>query len=278
MKARLEKILIHTGLLVFAVWSLFPVVWVVTASFRPNLGALAGDHPFAFTPRTDNYLAVFQQSTFPHCFANTLIISVSATLLSLILGVPAGYGLARFRFLGRRFLSRWVLAVRLVPPIAFVVPFFIMFKTLQLLDARITLISIYTAFLLPFSIWLFNSFVREIPIESEEAALVDGCTRLGALFRVVLPRLWPAIGAASLLNLAAAWNEFLFALILTTSRAVTLPVAVTSFIGERGVLWGQITAAAVLTMSGPLIMTMLVNRYLLRGLTLGRTSDQGRSP
>lgn len=269
MKLKPEKIIVYAGLLVFAVWSLFPVLWVLTASFRPNLGALAGDNPFAFTPSLDNYRLVLLKSTFPACFKNTLIISISATLLSIILGVPAGYGLARFRFLGRRFLSRWVLAIRLVPPIAFVVPFFIMFKALELLDARITLISIYTAFLLPFSIWLFNSFVREIPIEAEEAALVDGCTRFGALFRVVLPRLWPAIGAVSLLNLAAAWNEFLFALILTTSHAATLPVSVASFMGERGVLWGQITAAGVMTMSGPIIMTMLVNRYLLRGLTLG---------
>lgn len=245
------------------------MLWILTASFRPNLGALSGDSPLAFSPSLDNYRMVLQNSTFPACFKNTLIISVSATLLSLVLGVPAGYGLARFRFFGSRLLSRWVLAVRLVPPIAFVVPFFVMFKALELLDTRITLISIYTAFLLPFSIWLFNSFVREIPIEAEEAALVDGCTRLGALFRVVLPRLWPAIGAVSLLNLAAAWNEFLFALILTTSQAATLPVSVASFVGERGVLWGMITAAGVLTMSGPIIMTMLVNRYLLRGLTLG---------
>ncbi len=263
------KIGLYIILVLFAVWSLFPVVWVITTSLRPNEGAMTGNHPFDFSPELNNYQSVWTQTGFPHYFINTLVTSVASTALSLILGLLAGYALARFRFRGNNSLAQWILSVRLAPPIAFVVPLFIMFNTLKLIDSSAVLITVYTAFLLPFSIWLFSSFIKEMPREVEEAALIDGCNHWQVVLKVMIPQMWPAIAAVALLNLTAAWNEFLFALILTSSSAVTLPVGITSFIGERGVLWGQITAAAVITMIIPVILSILANRYLVRGMSLG---------
>jgi multiple sugar transport system permease protein len=263
------SVLVYFVLIGFALWSLLPIVWVAATSLRPDTGALAGDNPFAFSPELDNYNTVLTQKNFSSYFLNTLEVSVTATFLSLILGITAGYGLARFRFKGNAKLSQWILSTQLVPPIAFVVPFFIFFKTLQLLDTPYALIIVYTIFLLPFSIWLFTSFIKEVPVEAEEAALVDGCGRLRVLWAIILPTIWPAVGAVALLNLVAAWNEFVFALTLTSAKAATLPVAVSGFMGDRGILWGQITAAAVMTMIVPIIMSIIIHRYLVRGITLG---------
>ena len=256
-------------LVLFAVWSLFPVAWVVMTSLRPNEGAMTGDTPFDFVPGLSNYVNVWNNTNFFRCFFNTLLTAVVSTALSLVLGLPASYAMARFHFRANTGLSQWILSIRLAPPMAFVVPLFIIYRTLHLLDSRPGLITVYTAFLLPFSIWLLASFIREIPQEAEEAALVDGYNRWQVLWKVLVPQIWPAISAVALLNLVAAWNEFLFALILTSSKAVTLPVGLTSFIGERGVLWGQITAAAVITMIVPIILSILANRYLVRGMSMG---------
>ncbi|MDY6833689.1 MAG: carbohydrate ABC transporter permease [Chloroflexota bacterium] len=263
------KIAVYSGLLLFALWSLFPIIWVVRTSLGPDAAPMGADNPFDFNPRFDNYYNVWAHTNFRDALTNTVTISVTATFLSTLLGVTAAYSLARFRFRGNKPLLQWILSIRLAPAIAFVVPFFIIFKTLELLDTPIALIITYTAFLLPFSIWLLASFIREVPMEAEQAALVDGCDHLQVLRRIVLPQIWPAIGVVALLNLVAAWTEFLFALTLTSVDSVTLPVTMSNFFGERGVMWGQITAAAVMTMVVPITLAVAIQRYLLRGISLG---------
>lgn len=260
---------IYAALILFAVWSLFPVFWVILASFRPNLGILSGENPFIFHATSENYRNVWSESSFTDYLLNTTIISVTATMLSVILGLVAGYGFARFQFRGNRLLSQFILSIRLAPVVAFIVPLFMMFRSLDMLDSRFTLIMVYTTFLLPFSIWLFTSYIREVPIEAEEAALVDGCSHFGVIWRVLLPQVWPAVGTVAILNFIAAWNEFLFALTLTSVDAVTLPVGITSFLGERGVQWGMITAAATLTMVIPVTLAIIINRSLVRGIAMG---------
>lgn len=265
------KIIIYTAMVFFAIWSLLPLVVMISTSLGPNLAPLSSDSPFASSVSLDNYQYVWNQTAIPTYLRNTVIISVSATFLSLAFGIPAAYAFARFRFRGSGGIARWILSMRMMPLIAFIVPFFFMFATFHLLDTHLSLIIVYTAFLLPFSIWLLTSFIREVPVEAEEAAQVDGLTRLQVVYKVILPQIWPAIGVVAMLNLIAAWNEFLFALSFTSVKAVTLPVGVVSFIGERGVQWGQISAAAVITMIVPIAISIAINRYLLRGLTLGAT-------
>ena len=175
-------------------WSLFPVLVIVMTSFKPNLAGLAGGNPFFFPIRVENYVNVWRHTDFFNYLLNTLLISLSSCAISVVLGLPAAYALARFRFRGRMLVAQWLLSIRLAPPIAFVVPFFMMFKTLRLLDTPITLILIYSTFLLPFSIWMLCSYIREIPVESEEAAFIDGLSHIGVLRMVVLPQILPAIG------------------------------------------------------------------------------------
>ncbi len=263
---RLSTKLIYAFILtVFLVWSLFPLFWLAITALRPNLGPLQMGNPFVFSPSLDNFCSVLSGKNLLPYFLNSLIIGLVATFLSLFFGVLAAYGLARFNFRGRRLALQWILSIRLLPPIGFVVPLFIMFKALNMLDTPATLIIVYTAFLLPFSIWMLTTTIQEIPKESEEAALLDGNNHFQVLIKIVLPSLWPAMAAVALLNIVAAWNEFLFALVFTSKKAVTLPVAITAFLGDRGVYWGEISAAALLTAIVPVLLLLLVHKQLYRG-------------
>lgn len=259
---------VYVGLVLVSLWTIFPLVFTLITSFKPNLAGLSEGNPFIFPPRLDNYIKVWQQTDFLRYLFNSSLISISACAVSILMGLPAAYALSRMQFKGRSFWAQGFLSVRLAPPIAFVVPFFMMFKTLRLLDTHLALILVYTVFLLPFSIWMFSSYIRQIPIEAEEAALVDGYTRFGALFKVVAPQVLPAIGAVALLNISMAWNEFLFALILTSSKSITLPVAVSGFLGERGVFWGQIAAAAVLIMIVPILISIAIHRTIVKAMVI----------
>ena len=259
---------VYIGLLLVSLWTIFPLLFTIITSFKPDLAGLSEGNPFIFTPRMDNYFRVWRQTDFLRYLFNSTLISISACAVSILMGLPAAYALSRMRFRGRRFWAQGFLSVRLAPPVAFVVPFFMMFKTLRLLDTHLALILVYTLFLLPFSIWMFSAYIRQIPIEAEEAALVDGYTRFGALFKVVLPQIRPIVGAVALLNISAAWNEFLFALILTSSNSVTLPVAISSFLGERGVFWGQMAAAAVLIMLVPIIISIIIHKTMAKAMIL----------
>ncbi|MEJ2642169.1 MAG: carbohydrate ABC transporter permease [Desulfosarcinaceae bacterium] len=261
---------IYLGLLLFALWSLFPIAIILVTSLRPNQAGLGAGSPFWFRPQPGNYIGVLGESGFLNYLGNSLVVSVATALITTLFGLPAAYALARFDFRSRRFLAQWFLAVRLAPPIAFVTPFFMMFAVLKILDTPPALILVYTTFLTPFSIWLFSARIREVPPAAEEAAMVDGLTRLQALVRVVVPQIRPTIAAVALLNLVTAWNEFLFALILTSARAVTLPVAVSGFFGERGVLWGSIAAAGVLIMLPPVLISIWLQRFMGRTYAVGK--------
>jgi multiple sugar transport system permease protein len=263
------KSILYLAMLLFAAWSLFPLIVTISTSLGPNLVPLAAGSPFFTSVTVDNYVHAFQNKKMVFYLGNTAIISVTATVLSVVCSVSAAYAFARFKFRGSGILSRWILSMRLIPSITFLTPFFIMFVTLNLINTHMSLIIVYTAFLLPFSIWILTSFIHEIPPEAEEAAQVDGLTRFQVLYKIILPQIWPAIGVVSMLNLVAAWNEFLFALTLVSAGAATLPVGITSFIEERSTAWGQITAAAIVTMIVPIAISIAINKYLLRGLTLG---------
>ena len=261
--------MVYIGMVIFAVWTLFPLFVMISTSLGPNLAPLSSDRPVLSSVSPDNYIHAWNETNIPLYLRNTVIVSITSTFLSLAFGVPAAYAFARFRFRGSRFLSRWILSIRLLPPIAFIVPFFVMFASFHLLHKYSSLIIVYTTFLLPFSIWLLASFIHEVPFEAEEAAQVDGLSRLQVVYKIILPQIWPAIGVVAMLNMVAAWNEFLFALTLTGAKTATLPLGVVNFIGERGVEWGHISAAAVITMIVPVIISIAINRYLIRGLTFG---------
>jgi multiple sugar transport system permease protein len=206
---------------------------------------------------------------FSHFIQNSAIAAVSSTAVAVIFGAPAAYTLARFRFKARSNLAFWILSLRMTPPIAAIIPLFILLRTFQLLDTLQGLILVYTTFNLPFVIWLMRGFFEDLPIELEESAMVEGCSRYGAFFRVALVLASPGLAAAAIFTFLFTWNEFLFALILTGTSARTMPVAVQLFMRETGIDWGHMCAAAVVMMVPMLIFTLFIKRYLVRGLTFG---------
>ena len=167
-------------------------------------------------------------------------------------------------------MAFWILSIRMTPAIAAVIPIFIMLRTVRLLDNQVGLILVYSVLLnLPFVVWMMRGFFEDLPVELEESAMVDGCSRLGAFARIALVLASPGLASTAILTFLFAWNEFVFALILTATSARTMPVAVQLFMRETGILWGQMTSAAVVMMVPVIILTFFIQRYLVRGLTFG---------
>jgi multiple sugar transport system permease protein len=185
-----------------------------------------------------------------------------------VLGSLAAYSIARYKT-GGDFLSFWILSIRMAPPIAGIIPIFIMMRYTRLLDKHAALILSYFLFNLPFAVWLTKGFFEDIPADVEGAALVDGWNRFQAFWRVALPLAVPALIVTGLFCFIFSWNEFLFALVLTRSKAVTLPVIISGMVGGHEIMWGEISALSVLTSLPVTILAMLLQRYLVRGLTFG---------
>jgi multiple sugar transport system permease protein len=193
-------------------------------------------------------------------------------VLSLIAGSLAAYGLARFP-MSRGFrnnISFWILSTRMVPPIVTIIPIYLLFVNLHWLNSYHALIIVYTGFALPFTTWMMRAFIQELPVDLEEAALVDGDNRLTAFFRIVLPLTAPGMAATAVFSIVVLWNEFIFALILaSTSKTITLPVGVSGLVSQYELLWGEMGAAGTVVILPILIFSLSVQRYLVRGLTVG---------
>lgn len=266
--------LIHYILAVAALLiALVPVYWAVTISLKNETDQFAVPPLwFDFKPTLAHYKDAFIERGFGNYFLTSLIIALTSTFLALTLGTFAAYALARFRLphkLGSR-LSLWILSTRMFPPIVTAIPLFLLMRDLRLLDTMLSLIIVYTAFNLPFVVWMMRGFFLELPKELEEAAMVDGDSRLGALFRVILPLITPGLAATAVFCLIISWNELLFALILSqTDNAMTLPVGIAGRVTQYEIKWGVMSAAGVVAMLPILIFAMAVQRYLVRGLSLG---------
>jgi multiple sugar transport system permease protein len=250
-------------------WTLFPIYWIVTASFKTELSLYAKPPQWLFSPILDNYRRVITNIPFFQYLVNSLVVAVGTTIGSLVLGILAGYGFARFRFTGSEAVRFLVLVTRMAPRTVLVVPYFLMMQKLGLLDTYTGLVIAYISFALPFTIWLLIGFFVDVPHEIEEAAMIDGCGRLGVLLRVVIPVVAPGLVVAAIFAFLVAWNEFLFALILSGVNAKTLPVVIAGFTTDIGPLYGEMSAAAVMVMLPNIVMTVALQRFLVRGLTLG---------
>ena len=203
---------------------------------------------------------------------NSLLVAVGSTVCALFIGTLAAYSLARFRLPAKldHKLALWILSTRMFPAIVTVVPLFLIMRDLRLVNTRLSLVIVYTAFNLPFVVWMMRGFFAEIPRDLEEAAMVDGDSRLGALRRVVLPLVTPGLAATAVFCLIVSWNEFLFGLVLTqTDDAITLPVGIAGRVTQYGIKWGAMSAAAVVALVPILAFAISVQKYLVRGLSLG---------
>jgi multiple sugar transport system permease protein len=247
---------------------LFPIVWISLTAFKSSDEFL--QNPPVWIPQhpTLNYFTRVIESGGLNALKNSLIIASSATLLSLLIGSLAAYGLARYKVGGDN-LPFFILSQRFMPAVAIIFPFLLVFKALRWMDTYQALIVIYLTFNLPYAVWMMRGFFAEIPKEIEESALVDGCSAFGAFGRVALPLAAPGLVATGVFCFIFAWFELFFAVCLTRTNAVPLSVHLPNYFGKYTVFWGEIGASSVIAMLPMFVMSLVVQRYLVRGLTLG---------
>ena len=247
---------------------LFPVFWMLLMVFKPEDLMFARPTVWLFTPTLSHFEYVIQEG-FHWNLINSLIIALVSTTLVVIIGTPAAYAFARFELWRKDDLFLFILATRMAPPVALVIPFFLIYAKVGLLDTYTGVIIAYLTFNLSFYVWVLRSFCKDMPVALEEAALAEGYSRLQVLIKVVLPLLRPGITATAVLSFMFAWNEFLFALQLGGSTAETLPVAIPKLISSQGVRWGELALVGMVALIPVLIAVFILQRHIIRGLTMG---------
>jgi multiple sugar transport system permease protein len=262
------RILRYVVAAVAVVFFLFPIVWISLTAFKTPAEFLTS--PPVWIPRTPSlgYFEHVIQAGGLKSLRNSLIISTSATLLSLLIGSLAAYGLARYKVGGNN-LPFFILSQRFMPAVAVIFPFLLVFKVLKWMDTHQALIVIYLTFNLPYAVWMMRGFFLEIPVEIEESALVDGCSPFGTFWRIALPLAAPGLIATGVFCFIFSWSEFFFAVCLTRAKAVTLSVYLPNFFGKHMIQWGEVGATSVMAMVPLFLISLFVQRYLVRGLTLG---------
>ncbi|WP_226481235.1 carbohydrate ABC transporter permease [Natrinema amylolyticum] len=267
--------LAHVVALVFVVWTVFPVYWMVSGSLRTRRELLATPPQWLSTALTlENYSELFvQRPAFYEYLLNSVVITIGSTALAVLFGTAATYGFVKYEYpydLGRFHLPFLVLATRFLPPIVTVIPLYVIFDNVGLLNTQLGLTLAYAAFNIPFVVWMLKGFFAELPDCIIEAAVLDGHTEIGAFFKIVLPMVRPGLLAATIFTIINAWNELLFAVILTSNtRAQTLPVALATFKTAYTIQWELLTVAGTIAMAPVLAFAFLVREKLLRGFTMG---------
>jgi multiple sugar transport system permease protein len=250
--------------------SLFPIFWIIVSSFKTRVDTLALPPVWLFRPTLDAYLRVFVFEYYYRYFFNTIVIAVGTTVISLGLGSMAAYVIDRYPFRFSHLVAYALLGTRMIFPVVYAIPLFLLFRDVDLLDTHLGLIVAYSTFSLPYAVWIMSGFFAAVPTEIDEAALVDGCSRFGAFCRVILPLTAPGLAAAAIFILLLAWNEFLFALILAGGgQAKTLPVAAAQLIGQREIQWNELCAVSTATIAPLLVFFALVHKYLVKGMIAG---------
>jgi len=302
---RLTRSVRVTLTILVAVIMLIPVAWMIMTAFKSRADAVAAPPKLLFEPSMEGFIALLTQrrqltveqglkelqtrtdlkwydkvmlkrgqqiidkSQYVKYLTNSVIISVSSTIFSVLLGVLAGYAFSRFPVKGKDDLMFFILSTRMLPAVVVTIPIFLMYRQVGLYDSRVGMILLYIVFNLSFSVWLMKGFIDEIPREYEEAALVDGYTRMQAFWKVVLPQAVTGIAATTVFCLIFAWNEYGFALMLTTEKARTAPPSIPSVLGTGGIEWAAIAAGSLGFLVPVVIVTFALRDYLLRGVTFG---------
>jgi multiple sugar transport system permease protein len=280
MRLKSSKILPYTVIAIAITWVSFPLFWTITTAVKPDY-AIFHSPPFLLPPRItlEHIKGVILGTTYGKfgfiaagsilgSIGDSLIVALTNMILCVIIGLLAAYSIARFRTGGEN-LPFWIISNRFMPPIVFIIPMFIIFKFLRILDNYVGLILAYCTFNIPFATWLMIGFFEDLPQELEESAMVDGCNRIQAFIKIVLPLVAPGVAVTALFVFLFAWNEYIMAFLLTGDKVTTLPVYMPTLRGSQDVLYGEICAAAVISVIPAIILSFLLQRYLVRGLTLG---------
>jgi multiple sugar transport system permease protein len=254
--------------LVVIFFVVFPLVWIAMAAFKNQIDVYSVR--LLFTPTFENFRAIFSD---PILLQSRLWVSALVSFLTVAITVPLGaaaaYVLSRYRFRGRETLFLAILITQFVPAVVVAIPFFNLFRAFGLIDSPIALVIIYLSFTLPYAVWMLRGFFDALPVEVEEASFIDGCNELQTLRHVTLPLVMPGVLVASVFAFISAWNEFFFALILTRSASITMPVAMQTIAGPRGPMWEQLAAAGIIVMVPILVMSLFIRKYFVEGITVG---------
>ena len=262
------QILENSVLLLVAIVILFPIVWMVLTSLKPPVDVYR--YTIFFNPTLDNFREVFgARWQIGFKVANSLVVAVGTVLIAIPMAVCAAYAFSRLQFRFKRAMFQWILLTQFIPAVVIVLPFYLMFRWLGMLDTYLALIIVDLAIVLPYAVWTIKGFIDAIPLETEEAALVDGATRIQLLWDVVVPMARPGILTAAIFCFILTWNEFLFALILTRTKVVPLSVGIVGFRMERGDLWELIAATGIIITVPMLFFALAIQRHFTKGMNLG---------
>ena len=263
-----RQTVLYVGLVVISVIVLFPIIWIFITSVKPTADMPAYPPKFVFRPTFEHYARAFTRSGFLGSFIDSTVISVIVMALSISLGSMCAYALARFNVGGKNFRF-WILSQRMFPPVAMILPLYILMRRLHLLDTYAALIITYTVVNLPFTVWLMRGFIKDIPKEMDEAAFIDGCSIWKTFWRIILPVVTPGLVAAAIFAFISSWNEFLFAMILTGGNVKTVPLVASEVITDKEVLWGPMSAIGAMTAAPIILFTFFVQKYIVRGMSYG---------
>ncbi|MFY1022032.1 carbohydrate ABC transporter permease [Ectopseudomonas khazarica] len=266
---RLQSVLIGTLSWAIAAVIFFPILWMVLTSLKTEIDAFATPPQFIFMPTLENYLHINERSDYFAFAWNSVLISVSATLLCMLLAVPAAYSMAFFETRRTRGTLLWMLSTKMLPPVGVLVPIYLLAKQFGLLDSRLALIIIYTLINLPILVWMVYTYFKEIPVDILEAARLDGATTWQEIVRVLLPIARGGLASTMLLSLILCWNEAFWSLNLTSSAAAPLTALVASYSSPEGLFWAKLSAVSTLACAPILIFGWISQKQLVRGLSFG---------
>lgn len=263
--------------LIFLLAWMFPILWSFLNSLKTDKDVLAYPPKVLFTPTLDAYRDVlFGSASILPNLVSSFIISIGTTVITMLLAVPAAYALARLRFPGKRFAGFYVLATQMLPPVGIIIPYFLVLRGIGWIDTYQGIILIYLSFSLPFAIWLLVSYFEDIPFEMEEAAYLDGASRLRTLWRIIIPQVRGGISVTVVFVFLNAWNEFLFAVVLSGNTVRPVTVAMYNFISVEQTLWTKLAAVSVLAMLPVILLGIFAQKHIVKGLTVGAVKGGGR--
>ena len=270
-----SRIGLKVVLAVILLWTVVPLLWMLMSSFKPTEDLTASDPVLAFTPTFEHYDALFSggNNIGPY-IRNSLVAAGASTIIAVVLGCLAGYGLARSRFRGKDHVAFWIISQRMAPIAAVILPLFVIFRFTGLLGSTWGLVVAYLTFNLPFAIWIMNAFFAELSPSLEEAALMDGATRWSAFKDIALPLVLPGIATTAILCLVFSWNDYAFAVTFSGPDSQTLPIAASQLVTQTSIDWGQLTAIGTIVVLPMIVVGLAVRRWLVTGLTLGAVTGE----
>ncbi len=262
-----RKSIITLVMVLIVIGSLFPIYWMLLTSVQPRHELMNYPPNFYTKQPTLQYWQFTFREAIPEFF-NSLVVAFFATAIAIVCGATSGYAFARYG-IGGNTLPFWILSLKFFPPVVAIVPYFLMMRTLRLIDTHTAVIITHLIITIPFAVWMIKGFIQEVPRELEEAAMIDGCSQLDVIRIVTLPLIAPGLVVTALFCFIWSWNDFMFALILTRNKAITIPVAIAGMREAHGLMWGEVSATAALGTVPIIILAIFLQKYLVRGLSLG---------